>query len=231
MNQRLSNLLDTFPSELEKATSVAAIAEAIASIEAQVLKSNLEENSTAPVVAQDFLVGEANTRGLSFKLNLLRQVASANFTQVVRIGVHGGTVKILGQQDNIDITLAIYNALIPAYESVSKTAFTEYADSQKGEEGPAAHRVGWINKFLVDAPDEAFASVANAREAQGGSNRKIADLLAQKTSDIVAFKATLTPPKPVKEPKAPKPKKTKAAVEASTDSENVAPEDIPNDAE
>ena len=231
MNSRLTSQLDSFASTVDSAADAQAIQAAIVSIEETVLKSNLEEQSTAPTVVQDYLVGEANTRGLSWKLNLLRQVAAANFCQLVRVGVHGGTVRLIGQQENIDITLRIYDALVSAYEALSAKEFTAFVDGQPKEEGVAApHRVGWTNKFLVGAPDDAFAAVTSSRES-ASSNKKVADLIAEKNSGIAELKSTLAPAKPErapKEPKAPKapkgPKAPKSATNGEVDGTDSASE-------
>jgi len=236
MNSRLTAQLASFSGALESATTGEEIQAALVALEGTVLKSNIEEQSTASVEAREYLVGEANTRGLSWKLNLLRQVAAANFCQLVRVGVHGGNTKILGQPENIDITLAIYEALIPAYEALSSKAFTEFSDAQtKGEGEPTVHRVGWVNKFLIDAPDSAFGAVSGDRESAASGNRKASDTINEKSSAVATFKASLAPAKPAKEPKAPKAPKAKKSApaegEAATDSGSVAPQDIPNDAE
>lgn len=236
MNQKLTEKLSSLPDNLTAAATPADMSTAIVETERLVLKSNLEDTSPGPVIAQDYLVGEANTRGLSWKLNLLRKVADANFCKLVRIGVHGGTTRLLGTQENIDTTLSIYDALVAAYTAKSAAAFTEFIDGNKTEEGaPSVHKAGWINQWLIDAPNAIFEAVSESRETDAGNNKKLADMIAERTSAVTEFQASLAPVKPPKAERAPKtpkpPKGSKAKNNGSsageTDSENEELVNIP----
>lgn len=206
MNAKTQSLLNNFPAALEKATTNEEIKQAVVELENAVLKSNLDENSDAPVVARDYVVGEANTRGLSWKLNLLRAVAAANFCQLMRIGVHGGNTRVLGQEDNLNITFAVYDALVAKYEEASAKAFQDFSDAQsKDENAEKVHRVGWTGKYLIDSPTEVFEAVMQAREEN--SNAKVTAMVERKNEALGQLRATFTP---TRTPAAPKAKKSKA---------------------
>lgn len=225
MNQRLTNLLTTLPDTLTKTDSNAAIQTAVVALEDAVLRSNLENyqnNAEGPFVSREYLVGEANTRGLSWKLNLLRLVAAANFCQLVRLGVHGGSTRVLGQEENLNTTFTVYDALVLCYEELSKKAFTDFTDQQeKGSEETTTHRVGWVNKFLQDAPTEVFAAVDSARAS--ATDRKAEAMIAKKDEQMKELKATFAPVKAAAAPKAPKekkaPKKSDAEIIAAQNAE------------
>lgn len=232
MNQRLNEKLTSFPETMSKAKTAEEISNSIVEIERLVLKSNFEDHQAgspaAPYVAQDYIVGERNTRGLSWKLNLLRTIAAATFCKMVRMGVHGGNVRILGQGENIDTTLRIYETLVDTYDGFGKTAFTDFSDGQKGEEGtPKVHRAGWINQFLVAAPEALASALTESRAKDAVSNGKLASMVAERESALHEYASSLVPAKPPqaekapKAPKTPKPKKAGKVdpLEASLDSQ------------
>lgn len=216
MNQKLTDKLDKLPAALETAKTTEDVTTAVVEIERLVLQSNYEDSrSGSPeesYIAQDYVVGERNTRGLSWKLNLLRSIAAANFCRLVRVGVHGGQTRILGQQSNIDVTLRIYDALVATYTRLSTAAFTDFSDGHKSAEGaPTVHKAGWINQFLIEAPNELMADVVASREKDAGANSKVATMIAERTAKLQEFATSLAPAKPEKAPKAEKaPKSPKA---------------------
>lgn len=222
MNQKLTSAIASLNDKLEAADSPEAIQSVLVDYGNTALKSNLEDsqnNSGGEVTSREYLVGEANTRGLSWKLNLLRQCAQVNFCQMVRLGVHGGSVRIIGTEENINATFALYDALVPRYEEVSKKAFQDFSDQQGKEEGgKAPHRVGWVNQYLIETPNSAFGAVQEAR----GSNPRVDAMLAQNEERFKEVRASFAParaekaPKAAKAPKAPKAAKGGETVEAET---------------
>lgn len=215
MNAKLQSQLSNFPAALERAETNEAIQSVVVDLENAVLRSNLEDTSDSPFVSRDYVVGEPNTRGLSWKLNLLRLVAAANFCQLMRIGVHGGNTRVLGQEENLNTTFQVYDALAARYEELSKKAFQEFSDSRnKGEGEESVHRVGWVGKFLIEAPTEAFQAVTNAREE--GSNSRTTAMIEKKNEGLNTLRATFTP---ARTPAAPKAKKAPKGAKASKNQE------------
>lgn len=218
MNQKLSERLATLPEALSKATNEEAVSTAVSEVERLVLKSTFDDaqsGSLGEYVSQDYVVGERNTRGLSWKLNLLRTVAQNTFTELLRVGVHGGNVKLLGYQDHINATLAIYNALVDAYGTVAQAAFTSFSDENKPAEGDApVHKAGWINQFLLAAPDQLGEDLTASREKDLGSNAKAANVIAEQSAALKAFKETILPP-----PAPRAPRKSKAVAEGEEGAE------------
>lgn len=216
MNSKVTERLAALPENLSKATTEEAVSIAVAEVERLILKSTFEEAPTGSLgdyVAQDYVVGERNTRGLSWKLGLLRTVANSNFTEVLRVGVHGGNVKLLGYQDHIDSTLAIYNALVDAYGTVSQAAFTSFSDENKPAEGDApVHKAGWINAWLLEAPTQLHDDLEASRAKDLSSNAKAANVIAEQAAALNAFKATILPPPA---PRAPRKSKDATEVEGA----------------
>lgn len=216
MNQRLTERLSKFSEMANNAKSINELTNVVVETERIVFKSNFEDRQgggpEANYETREFVVGEANTRGISWKLNLLRAVADANFSKMVRVGVHGGQAILLGQPDNLDITFAIYHALEPVYERLGKTAFDEFMEAQQGAEGTEKiNRGGWINQWLVASPANLTETINESRNKDAASNGKLANLLVEKDTALQSYLETVTPPKPVKTPKAPKaPKEPKA---------------------
>lgn len=238
MNQKLTDKLARFPEAIAGVKTLDELTTSLVEIERLVLKSNYEtKQSGSPLAeyeARDFIVGESNTRGLSWKLNLFRAIAEATFCKMVRVGVHGGNVRVLGQPENIDTTLQIYNALVPVFEGLGGTAFTEYSDGQKGEEGEApVNRTGWVNQWLIAAPTKLAEAVAESRTHDTSQNGKIANMVLEANSELTVYQSSLAPakvertpraPRDPKAPKSPRPSKTKKA--AAEDPETTGfPED------
>lgn len=236
MNQKLTDKLTKLPETLSGTADFEGLKNAIVETERLVLKSNYEnKQSGAPVgeyEARDFVVGEANTRGLSWKLNLCRAVAEGTFCKMVRTGVHGGNVRILGLPENVDTAIQIYTAAVPAFDILGGSAFTAFADGlAEGEAAP--NRTGWINQWLIAAPAELASAIAESRISDTSQNRKIADMVAEADSALTVFQSSLTPakveraprePKAPKDPKAPRASRTKKA--AAEDPETTGfPED------
>jgi hypothetical protein len=236
MNQRLSDKLSTFPESLSKAKSKDEVNTAVVEIERLVLKSNFEDHQnsvSAAYEAQDYTVGEANTRGLDWKIRLLRVLSNANFCYLQRLGVHGGQTQVIGQPENIDVTFQIYNALIPAYEAVSVAAFEDFLEGNSKEEGAAKpHKAGWINKFLVEVPAELGEKLHESQEKDAGTNGKLAAMIASKKTELQEYQKTLTPPRIERTPRAKKAPKaseseTDSGMETETTSENVVDGNTP----
>lgn len=203
MNTKLQSMLSNFPAVLERATTNDDIRTAVVDLENAVLKSNLEENTEGPYTSREYLVGEPNTRGLSWKLNLLSLVARANFCERMRLGIHGGSTRILGQDENLDVTFQVYDALVAKYEELSKKAFDTFVEGQsKDEKAPTVHRVGWLGKFLIDAPNEVFEAVFRVRD--DGANAKTMAMIEKKNEGLAELRNTFTP---TRSPATPKPKK------------------------
>lgn len=236
MNAKLTDKLTKLPETLSAATDLAALTNSLVEVERLVLKSNYENKQSGSPVgeyeARDFVVGEANTRGLSWKLNLCRAVAEGTFCKMVRSGVHGGNVRILGLPENVDTTIQIYTALVPAFEILGGTAFTGFADGL-GEGEAAPNRTGWVNQWLIATPAELASAITESRANDTSQNRKIADMVEEANSALTVFQSSLTPakveraprePKAPKDPKAPRASKTKKA--AAEDPETTGfPED------
>lgn len=232
MNQRLNDKLSTIAETLAEVKTVEELQNTTVEIERLVLKSNFEDFQSgkpqAAYEARDYVVGERNTRGLSWKLNLLRMIAEFNFCKMVRVGVHGGQTKILGQPENIDTTLTIYHALVPAYENLSKTEFTNFSDGQSKEEGAATvHRVGWINAFLLESPVKLGEALKESRERDAGSNGKIAGAIAEMNSNLTTFQSSLAPAKAESAPKAEKAPKSKKSSQTQETAEGETVSDTP----
>lgn len=235
MNQRLSDRLDKLPELLAEAKSIDAVDNAIVEVERLVLKSNYESHQSgspeAAYEARDYVVGERNTRGLDWKLRTLRVVADANFCRMVRVGVHGGQTRILGQPENIDITLRIFETLVPALDAVSKTEFTNFSDGQNKEENaPVVHRAGWINKFLIEHAPALGTTIQESREKDAGSNGKLATMVSSREAALQEFANSLVPAKPAPAPKTPKAKAAPSSsanpeAEAGTEAEPGTPEE------
>lgn len=209
MNQQLTERLEKLPEILGKATTVAELNAAVVDLERLVLKSNYADSQSgspeAAFEARDYILGERNTRGLSWKLNLMTVIAEANFCRMVRVGIHGGQTQILGQPENIDTTIRIFEAIVPVYDTVGKNEFTSYSDSASKEEGAATpHRAGWINQYLTKAPEAMGAAIEESRTKDTSGNSKLAKMVEERTAELNQFRASLVPAKPVKEPKAPK---------------------------
>ena len=220
MNNKLQTLLTQLPTNLANAESNDAIKTVVVDLENAVLRSNLEETSDTPFVSRDYVVGEANTRGLSWKLNLLRLVATANFCQLMRIGVHGGNTRVLGQEENLDTTFQVYDALTDRYAELSAKEFESFSDARSKEENAEkVHRVGWVGKFLIDAPTEVFAAVEASR--QENASAKVTALIEKKNEGLNQLRATFAPVRTPAAPKAPKaPKEGKRR--KKTDAEIIA---------
>ena len=235
MNAQLTEAINGLSTRLENAKNPGDIQKAIVEIHRQALKASFDAGQTgdaANYTSREYSVGEANTRGLSWKLNLLRRVAEANLTKMVRTGVHGGGTRILGTSDNIDATIAIYEALAAHFTAASPKAFEDYSAENKAEDGTTVHRAGWMNKWLVDNPDEIFTAVQAQRERDAGSNKQLQNSILEANSALNVYQSSLSPAKAPKAEKAPKAKRapksngTEAATtedveEIGTVSENV----------
>lgn len=223
-NPKLAQL----PEALAKAKSSAEVATAVVDVERNLLKQVMDAHTggrdTEDYTTQDFLVGERNTRGLSWKLALLRVIAANNFCQMIRIGVHGGTTQIAGQPANIENTLAVYNAISGVMDPLSQSAFTSYSEANKDGEGePPIHKVGWVNKFLLDLPGELSDALKAAREKDAGGNGKLAKTIEEKDAALATFTKSLAPvkaaaqPRTPKAPRAPKPPKNAGEEQPETE--------------
>lgn len=216
-----SNLeaLTGLPETLKTAKSTADVKTAISNVVRQLAADQYKANNggtdTEAYEARDYLVGERNTRGLSWKLNMLREIAAANFCEMVRTGVHGGGTKIIGQPTNIDNTLAIYDAAVAASEPIAATAYAELVDGRNADDTePTPHKVGWTNKFLTEFPSEITATITTQRDADAGGSTAYADMINQKNSDLKTYKSSLgltKAPKEPRDPNAPKPEKAPRA--------------------
>lgn len=213
MNQKLTDKLATLPETLGTSKDVDELNNAVVEVEREVLRSNFTDSQSGSpqeaFTARDYILGERNTRGLSWKLNLMTVVAEANFCRMVRVGIHGGQTQILGQPENIDTTIRIYESIVPVYDTVGKAAFDSFAEGNGKEEGAATpNRAGWINQYLIKAPEAMGAAIEAQRSKDAASNGKIAKMIAEKGEELNTYRASLAPAKPVKEPKAPKAPKT-----------------------
>lgn len=245
MNQKLTDRLNALPETAAKSSKFDEVVASVVEVERLVLKSNYEDKQsgvTAEFEKREYEVGGPNTRGLSWKLVLFRTIADATFCQMVRVGVHGGNVLVLGQPDNVNATIAIFESLVPVMDTISKSAYTEFADGPKEEGASTPNRTGWINQWLIDAPETLSTAIAESRSKDTSSNSKIANMVAEAESALKEFRGTVVPPKPVKVPKAPKapkdpnaPKKPRGrkGVDplATSDSENEDSDNTPDDPE
>lgn len=208
VDQKIEGLADA----LKGAKDAAAVSAIIVDLERQILKQNFDARNAGqdedPIVTVPYEVGGRNTRGLSWKLELLRAVSKANFVVMRRTGVHGGGVNLIGQQKNIDLTLKIYDALAAAYDPLSTAAFTSYSEGRT-ENDPAVHKVGWMNQFLIETPKQMGQSIDEAFATATSGNSKLAKVVQDKTDELSAYVASQSlASKPAKEPKAPKAKKS-----------------------
>lgn len=196
--------LDQLQENLSKAKSVGDVNGLLVDVERQVMKRVYDDRNagrdTEAYTAEDYLLGEKNTRGLSWKLVLMREVARANFCQMIRIGAHGGTVKIVGQPSNIAATRTIYEALASSFDPIGQAAFASYNDA-RGENDAPVHKIGWVNQFLINTPTELGAALTESREKDAGGNAKLAKMLEEKNSDLQAYLKSLAPSKPTPAPK------------------------------
>lgn len=226
MNQRLTERLAAFPETVGKATNMEGVQNAFIDISRHVLNSNFEEakagQDPGPYISRDYSLGDRNTRGLSWKLNLMRMVCEGTFCHMHRVGVHGGQVQIRGTEENVNTAIQIFEALVPAFEAQGKTAFTEFSDGPKEEGAPTPHRAGWINQYLISAPAEISTALSAVRSEDAGKNGKLAAMIAERENGLKEYQASLAPVKPAPEPKTPKAKKapkTATPVTATPDGE------------
>lgn len=214
-NEALTGLPEVLKTAKSTSTVTSAISNVVRQLASEQYSAHNAGSDTEAYEARDYLVGERNTRGLSWKLNMLREIAAANFCQMVRTGVHGGGTKLIGQPSNIDNTLAIYDAVIAAVEPIAATAYAELSDSRdEGSTEPLPHKVGWTNKFLTDYPTDLTTAIQTQRESDAGKSSAYGEMITQKNSDLATFKSTLGLAKAAKEPRdpnAPKPEKSPKA--------------------
>lgn len=220
--------LAQFPETLKTAKTLDAVTAALIDVENSIFKTVLDSHVSGQdnetYTARDFLVGERNTRGLSWKLGLLSAIAAANFCAMVRVGVHGGTTKIVGQPSNIDTVESLFNALAGGLETVGQSAFQTFNDGRKEGE-PAVHKVGWVNQFMLDAPGALTTALAARRDQAASGNAKLAKTFEEKDASLAEFRKTLAPVKATpapKDPNAPKPPKAAKSNGKKTDAEIIA---------
>lgn len=219
--------LDQLPENLTKAKSVSDVNGLLVDVERQVMKRVFDERNagrdTETYTAEDYLLGEKNTRGLSWKLVLMREIAKANFCHMQRIGAHGGTIRIHGQPSNIAATKQIYEALAAGLEPISQSAFTSFNDA-RAEGDAAVHKIGWINKFMIDTPAELGTALTESRNKDAGGNAKLAKMLEEKGEELKTYQASLAPAKAAPAPKDPNALKAARAPKAGkkSDAEIIA---------